>query len=92
MSLNSRLESNKEEEKGTLITPFNLNHEQMGRRGSWDSPIMWGEERTDGEPDVETAIEWFRLRASLRAVHLGRSTCHAISSRGVSQLGFRTVE
>jgi len=27
----------------------------------------------------------------LRVVHLGRSTCHAISGRGISQLGFRTV-
>ena len=31
------------------------------------------------------------LARVLRVVHLGRSTCHAISGRGISQLGFPTV-
>ena len=30
--------------------------------------------------------------AKLRVVHLGRSTCHAISGRDVSQLGLSAVE
>ncbi|KAJ1494140.1 hypothetical protein T484DRAFT_1878316 [Baffinella frigidus] len=38
---------------------------QLPRRGSWDSPKMWGEERTDGEPDAKAALEWFRRAAEL---------------------------
>jgi len=40
-------------------------------------------------PHTHTSQRLFGV--SLRVVHSGRSTCHAMSTGGVSQLGFRTV-
>ena len=45
-----------------------------------------------GDEGDEHKVAVRRVIPAVRVVHLGRSTWHAISGRGISQLGFRTVE